>query len=99
MYVVTVLFETPLVNADAFREAVLQQAQTSLRAEPDCHQFDVSERSDESEGTASFFLYEKYRTRDAFDAHLATPHFHDFDQRVSGWVSRKTVDTWQEVCV
>jgi autoinducer 2-degrading protein len=90
MFVVTVLFELVPDSAAAFRAAILENAAITLREEPGCHRFDVCFSADDSR----CFLYELYTDRAAFDLHLGTPHFRDFD-RVSALVVRsKRVDTY-----
>ena len=89
--VVTVLFEVQPAHWHAFLDAVRTQAATSLSAEAACRQFDVCVPDDDRHVV---FLYEIYDDRAAFDAHLATAHFHAFDALVAPWVLRKTVSLW-----
>lgn len=91
MFAVVVEFEVRAGTADAFRIAVLEQARNSLDREPHCHVFDVAE---DERGTGRFLLYEKYSNPAAFDDHLASAHFRDFDARVAPWVLSKTLTTW-----
>ena len=92
MFAVTVAFEIAADKAEAFRAALLEQAQTSLQREFACRRFDVCVDPDRSE---RFFLYEIYDDAAAFDAHLASAHFRAFDENVSAWVRKKSVVTWQ----
>jgi quinol monooxygenase YgiN len=39
-------------------------------------------------------LYEIYDDAPAFDRHLASDHFRDFDAVVAPWVRTKKVETW-----
>ena len=57
---------------EKFIGAISENAESSVRNEPGCHQFDVFE--DESTPN-HFFYYERYTDRAAFDAHKASPHF------------------------
>ena len=94
MYVVLVEFTTHSEHSAAFLDRVRQQAEDSLRAESQCHVFDVCvdpERDD------YVLLYEIYRDRAAFEAHLESPHFHAFDAAVRDWVSDKKVTLLQEI--
>ncbi|HIP77370.1 MAG TPA: antibiotic biosynthesis monooxygenase [Kiloniellaceae bacterium] len=91
MFVVTVVFEVKPDFAEDFRAAVLRQAEVSLSREKACYRFDVGR--DESIDTR-FFLYEIYADKAAFDLHLASDHFADFDDKVGSWVTGKTVDCW-----
>ena len=96
MYVVTVEFEIDPEHVASFRDAMLQQAANSLDREIGCHQFDVCFSPDRSE---LCFLYEKYTDRAAFDEHLASEHFRNFDATVGPWVTAKTVSTWHDEAV
>ena len=91
MHVVTVLFETTEVNSDSFREAVMQQAQNSLTREEGCRRFDVCQDPDQ---TTRFFLYEFYVDKAAFDLHLKSDHFQDFDAKTKDWVTLKQPQGW-----
>lgn len=93
MYIVTVTFEVAPQHAEAFRPTILAQATNSLSREEGCHQFDVAFDAD---NPAVCFLYEKYTDRAAFDLHLQSDHFKDFDATVASWVVRKEVGTWIE---
>ena len=88
MYVVTVTFHLQPDHADAFAARVTRQAEDSVALEPDCHRFDVCRDPGEP---AVYFLYELYRDADAFQAHLATPHFRAFDNEVRDWLASKQV--------
>ena len=92
MYVVTVVFEVEPQFAAAFREAVLKQAANSMNLEPGCSRFDVCFDRARAE---RFFLYEIYDDRAAFDLHMASDHFADFDRRVAPWTVVKAVETWE----
>ncbi len=93
MYVVSVEFVVDSAHLAAFRRAVLEQARNSLDLEPDCHAFHVCVDDGGQQGTR-FFLYEEYTDRPAFDAHLASGHFHEFSALVDSWVESKRVNTW-----
>jgi quinol monooxygenase YgiN len=54
--------------------ALLSQHTAATRTEPGCLDF-VALRG--TEDPDSFVLYERYESRAAFDAHMATPHFQD----------------------
>jgi quinol monooxygenase YgiN len=42
-------------------------------------------------------LYEVYTDSSAFDAHLASAHFHDFNSAVRDWVSEKQISTYLRI--
>ena len=91
MYVVTVLFTIHAAHWDAFLEAMHHNAQTSLAIEPGCRQFDVCEAEP---GQCTVFLYEVYDTQADFAAHLAAPHFLQFNAQTTPWVVDKQVRTF-----
>ncbi len=88
MYVVLVEFTTHAQHFECFLERVRQQVKDSLELEPDCHVFDVCTSAEREHYV---LLYEVYTNKAAFDAHLASAHFHDFDTSVRDWVADKKV--------
>lgn len=56
---------------DAFMTHALDDASHSLSEEADCLQFDVLRLPDQPDAVV---FYEVYRSQQAFDAHLCTPH-------------------------
>ena len=91
MYVVTVTFRLHPKSMAAFMPLMLQNAQTSRLQESGCRQFDVCR---DGEGV---FLYEVYDDRAAFDAHLESTHFKDFDRAVADMIASKEVRLFEEV--
>ncbi len=73
-----------------FHRLITENAALSVKLEPDCLRFDVLTPADAG-GPTQVFLYEIYRDRAAFDLHLASDHFRQFDQRSRDLVIRKTV--------
>ena len=96
MYVVTVAFEIRPEVAAAFLSLVLENAGKSLAEEPGCLRFDVcrDEAPDDTPPTR-IFLYEIYRDRGAFDAHLASAHFQSFAAATRPMVASKQFASWQ----
>lgn len=92
MFCVAVTFEIEPSAFKTFVSRVKQQAEDSLTLEPLCHRFDVLIADDLS---ARVFLYELYENRDAFDAHLRSPHFLAFDRDVGPSVVEKKVHFWR----
>lgn len=90
LHTVTVSLRIRAESRHAFRNAVLDNAETSLRLEHGCRRFDVCVDTNGSK----FFLYELYDTLAAFQAHLATPHFLRFDALTKPWIEEKTVETY-----
>lgn len=90
MYVVTVQFQIKPEHSRAFGSLMRDQARNSLALEPSCHRFDVCQlESDEN----AIFLYELYEDRTAFDLHLQSEHFSQFDVAVADMIVSKTVAT------
>ncbi len=94
MYVVIVEFTTHAQHVAAFRRRVIQQAGDSLELEPDCHVFDICIDPDREN---CVLLYEVYTDRSAFDVHLASPHFLDFNATVQTWVNDKKISTFERL--
>ena len=93
-YAVVVTFTIkPDAMAD-FTSRVLANASTSLFDEDGCYQFDVA--TDPARPN-EVFLYELYTDRTAFDAHLASAHFKDFDAAVADMIAGKDVRTYEQV--
>ncbi|MEM1199334.1 MAG: putative quinol monooxygenase [Pseudomonadota bacterium] len=88
MYVVTVTFTLAEGAAEAFMDLMRAQAKNSLELEPGCHQFDVCIDPNDA-GTV--FLYELYTDEAAFQFHLASDHFKQFDADVAELVADKKV--------
>ncbi len=88
MYVVIVEFTLGSEHIDDFVARVRQQAADSLEREAGCHVFDVClDPAREN----YVLLYEVYDDRAAFETHLASAHFLDFDATVGDWVKDKRV--------
>ena len=94
MYVVTVVFVAKSAHREAFREAMLRNAQASREREPGCRQFDVCVDPTDS---ATIFLYEIYDDRAAFEAHARSDHFREFDTTVRDWVAHKAVTIYERI--
>lgn len=89
MYVITVLFTVKPAHYDTFLQAVTDNARTSQADEPGCKQFDVCTSPSNPD---DIFLYEVYDSKAAFDAHLASKHFDEFNTLTSAWVIAKVVN-------
>ena len=92
MFVVTVKFELVPGAEAAFMPLMHTQAKNSLELETECHQFDVC-TDPEKPGTV--FLYELYSDEAAFQLHLASDHFKQFDADVAALVQDKQVQLYQ----
>jgi (4S)-4-hydroxy-5-phosphonooxypentane-2,3-dione isomerase len=71
--------------------SMLANAKASLELEENCLQFDVCTASDDANHV---FLYEVYRRKEDFDAHLKMAHFLDFNAKSASQVISKTVRTF-----
>ena len=94
MFVVTVIFECHDGQGAAFLPLVKRQAELSMGEEEGCRQFDIA-RHEKFPDT--FFLYEVYDSKDAFDDHLKTHYFSDFDNNIKVLVKDKTVRVYTEL--
>ena len=94
MYVVTVTFLAVPDRAEDFLTAMRENARASVEREPGCLRFDVCTSPDDA---ARVFLYEIYTDRAAFDAHLAAPHYLEFNDLVADWTAEKFVQTFELV--
>ena len=88
-YLITVAFEIEPDARGQFISLVTANAKASLDNEPGCLRFDVLLPL--SEDNSEILLYEIYRDRAAFEAHLASAHFLSFDAATRSVVRRKTV--------
>ena len=88
MYVVTVTFTLHDGCAASFMPLMQAQAKNSVTLEEGCHYFDVVHQVDDPN---TIFLYELYTDRAAFDDHLKSNHFKDFDEKVKVMVKDKKV--------
>ena len=91
MYVITVEFTVCEGEEGGFLERVKRQARESLEREPGCKQFDVCS---DPKDARRVFLYEIYDDEAAFQLHLESAHFKDFDKTTAGWFERKDVQAW-----
>jgi autoinducer 2-degrading protein len=94
MYVVCVTFKIKDECLDIFMPLMTRNAEASLDKEDQCRQFDVC--IDENNPT-TVFLYELYDDEAAFKAHLAAPHFKEFDAAVSNMIAEKTVQIFTRI--
>ncbi|RYH11273.1 putative quinol monooxygenase [Tropicimonas sp. IMCC6043] len=94
MYAVTVSFTLRPGRMAEFMPLMEQNARTSLAEEPGCRRFDIC--SDPG-SPGIVFLYELYDDRAAFEVHLQSAHFNDFDRAISDMVAHKSVSCFSEV--
>ena len=94
MYAVCVTIHVKAGQSEAFMPLMQLQADNSLKLEPDCHRFDVCSDAVQPE---QVFLYELYSDAEAFQVHLKTAHFLQFDEAVSPLIESKTINTFTAV--
>ena len=92
MYVITVLFSIKPEHTSDFLQAIVANARTSVAQEPGCSQFDVCVSASNSNDV---FLYEVYASKAAFDAHLASAHYHQFAESTAAWVLAKVINVFE----
>jgi quinol monooxygenase YgiN len=92
-FAITVAFELVEGAFPEFYRLVSENAALSVELEPDCLRFDVLTPADPAVST-HVFLYEIYRDRAAFDLHLASNHFRQFDQRSRDLVVNKVITAY-----
>ena len=88
-FAVVVEFSVKPENHETFRHLILANAAASLDREPGCQQFDVL--VPEGEATGHFVLYEIYTDTAAFQDHLKSDHYREFDKAVTPIVTDKKV--------
>lgn len=92
MFVITVEFTVKAAHVADFRAAMLEQARNSLEKEHGCRQFDVCF---DPKDDARVFLYEIYDNEAAFQEHLKSERFQEFDATVKDWTASKSVGAWR----
>lgn len=88
MIAVIVDFKLVAGTSKAFMPLMHLQAKNSLALEAGCHLFDVC--TDDAKPD-KVFLYEVYEDRAAFDTHLQSVHYKEFDTAVSDMLADKQV--------
>ena len=94
MFAVIVNFELDTGVVEQFLPLMLENAETSLRDEAGCHRFDVC--TDPCR-PSEVFLYELYSDAAAFDVHLNSAHFADFNTATSDMIANKKMHTYRKV--
>ena len=94
-YVVLVDFRLKPGARAVFRNLIDDNARQSARLEPGCLRFDVVEPHGDED---MVLLYEIYRDRAAFEAHLRSEHYARFDASSADLVVSKTIRIGELVC-
>ncbi|MEM8775560.1 MAG: putative quinol monooxygenase [Pseudomonadota bacterium] len=93
-FAVLVRFQVKPDHMSAFLALMHENAGTSLSQEPGCSRFDVLT---DQERPNQVFLYEIYNDRDAFEQHLESDHFKQFESAVIDMVMNKQIELWDGV--
>lgn len=88
MYCIIVKMELKAGTRRQFLEAMLPNAEASVREEPGCLTFDVLEVRDEPD---TFLLYEIYESQAAFEDHKQTPHYKACRTAIDDLLERQTI--------
>jgi autoinducer 2-degrading protein len=88
MHVVLVLVTVKREMLDEFERAILHNARESVKHDPGCRRFDVSQSQDDP---TRWILYEVYDSADAHAAHRRSPHFLAYDAVATRALVDKTV--------
>jgi autoinducer 2-degrading protein len=91
VYCVTVYVKPE--NIDEFIAATVENHK-GTRQEPGNLRFDVLHSADDP---ARFFLYEVYESKEAVDAHKATPHYNRWRETVADWMAKPREGLMQRV--
>ena len=82
MYTLLVTIEIKPEFRDRFIDEMVLNAKGAAEDEPGCYQFDVVQDASDPN---KLYLYEVYRDRAAFEAHLQAPHFLRWRDAVKDW--------------
>ena len=93
MFAVFVTLEIKPDHLDAFIPRMHQQAEDSLAREPNCGIFEIWL---DGKTPNRVQLYEVYMDAAAFDDHLQSAHFKDFDSTVAPMIASKTILTFDQ---
>lgn len=94
MFAVVVTFKLSDGTDAQFLPLMEANAKRSLAEEPECHRFDVCTNPNRP---GEVFLYELYTDEAAFEAHLESAHFQEFDAATADHVAAKDVRTFTRV--
>ena len=75
MYVIVATLQAKPGSREDLLRALLDDAKSSLQNEPGCLRFDIVH---EEQNPNHIFLYEVYKDKVAFDAHVKAPHMVKF---------------------
>ena len=88
MHIVIVTIDIKPELTDRFIAAMLENAKNSVTLEPGCFRFDVAR---DEQNPNRIYLYEAYKDKSAFDAHVKMPHYHAWRDTVKDWFAAPPV--------
>ncbi|WP_380056838.1 putative quinol monooxygenase [Falsihalocynthiibacter sp. SS001] len=94
MFAVCVKFTINTYHIAEFGKRIERNAAISVTEEAGCQLFDVCT---DPESSNVFFLYEIYDDAAAFDVHIASDHFKEFNQATEHMVAKKELSTYSKV--
>ena len=94
MLALVVTFVVKAQSIAEFMPLMLANAKNSLALEDGCHQFDVCT---DSERPNEVFLYELYSDALAFQTHLSSAHFQEFNTETLAMLADKQVKSYTQV--
>jgi quinol monooxygenase YgiN len=94
-FVITVDFRLKPGTMEEFRRLIDANAVASCRDEAGCRRFDVLAPESDAD---RIFLYEIYDDKSAFDAHLKSTHYVQFNRDSSDLVREKIVLSYALAC-
>ena len=93
-FLITVDFDLLPGALDPFIALIKENARKSLAEEPGCHRFDVLVQRGVPD---HILLYEIYKNRAAFEVHLKSRHFAEFNSASAPYVNDKKVMEYEYV--
>ena len=88
----TVTYEVEGGDLGLFRAALHKHAEVTRQREMGCTRFDVSYGADRPTLCLTYTVFEG---PDAFDHHVATDHYHLFQELSSSWVISRIEQIWE----
>jgi (4S)-4-hydroxy-5-phosphonooxypentane-2,3-dione isomerase len=88
MHVLVVTIDIKPGKTAEFLEAMLADARGSVANEPGCIRFDIIQ---DEQNPNRIYLYEVYRDKPAFEAHMKAPHFLTWQETVKDWFASPPV--------
>jgi quinol monooxygenase YgiN len=96
MFVNVAIYRIHPQHVDAFKARMLKHAETCLREERNCLQFDVDQSRDDP---TVFLMYEVFRGPEDFQAHIEAAHTKDFAKTRddNGWLAERKLCPLQRI--